>query len=124
MCFLTSKLCHSTCFCTHVTFLVSIPLCAKGSSSGREANIGELKTPNNLSPPNILIISSFGDIKYCVIQGSHCLPALHLSWLSILLVSCFSVPRIISHHNSFTHSHNFISVPLQAMFVAIVIAQI
>lgn len=123
-CFLISKLCHSTCFCTLVTFLVSIELCARGSLSGSDANIGELKTPKSLSPPNILMISSLGDIKNCVIPGSHCLPLLHLSWLSILLVSCFSVPMIASHPASFTHSHSLISVPLHAILVAIVTAHI
>jgi|GEM_PF-2383712 hypothetical protein len=68
------------------------------------------------------MISSFGEIKNCVEPGSHCLQALHLNWLSILLVSCFSVQIIHSPQSSVTHSQSFISVHLQAIFVAIVIA--
>ncbi len=68
------------------------------------------------------MISSFGEIKNWVIHKSHCLPARPLNWLSILLVSCFSVPKIISHPSSRTPSPSLISVPLQAIFVAIVIA--
>jgi len=41
-----------------------------GSLSGREANIAELKTPKSLSPQNILMISSFGEMRNCVIPGS------------------------------------------------------
>jgi hypothetical protein len=51
-------LCHSTCFCTLVTLFVNIALCASGSSAGNDAKAGELNIQNNLSQPNILMISS------------------------------------------------------------------
>ena len=82
-------------------------------------------------------------MKNIVDPGSPCLPDLPLNWLSILLLSCLSVP-IIKRPKSFLFyfvffknlfiiytifnkifiSPNFISVPLPAIFVAIVTAPI
>ena len=52
--------------------------------------------------------------------GSPWRPDLPLSWLSILLDSCLSVPRTFNPPASLTPSPSLISVPLPAIFVAIV----
>ena len=52
--------------------------------------------------------------------GSPWRPDLPLSWLSILLDSCLSVPRTFNPPASLTPSPSLISVPLPAILVAIV----
>ena len=102
-----------------------------------------LSIPSIESPPKILINSSCKLMKKIVLPGSPCLPDLPLNWLSILLLSCLSVPTInkppsfltfssfsfISVSFSFFPSKikslfppSFISVPRPAMLVAIVTA--
>ena len=48
----------------------------------------------NFSDPNILIRSSSSETKKILSPGSPCLPERPLNWLSILLLSCLSVPMM------------------------------
>ena len=123
-------------------FLASILLCAFSIPLDNIlCSIGSSPIPifsNNarlLSVINNLKRSSSSDKKNLEYPGSPCLPDLPLSWLSILLDSCLSVPRMwrppasntnlwLFNHASSSWSSFFppktISVPRPAIFVAIV----
>ncbi len=105
----------------------SIPACIGSSSGTFKAVIKDF----TLSPPKILIKSSSRETKNCEDPGSPCLPALPLSWSSILLASCLSVPITQSPPSSLTvlassifggFPPKIISTPRPAIFVAIVTA--
>ena len=73
-----------------------------------------------LSLPKSLIKLSSNETKNCELPGSPCLPDRPLNCLSTLLESCLSVPIIANPPESITSLLNLISVPLPAIFVAIV----
>ena len=125
-----SKFLLSILFCAFSIPLESI-LCSIWSSpipifSKRFLLLSEIKSLNK---------SSSKERKNLEYPGSPCLPDLPLSWLSIRLDSCLSVPRICSPFAAITSSLFFfhssvrwssflpprtISVPLPAILVAIV----
>jgi len=106
----------STFFCAFSIVLPSIP-----SEIGISSSIPTWVIISCiLSPPKSLMSSSSKDTKNLDSPGSPCLPDLPLSWLSILLDSCLSEPITYKPPTSFTPSPSAISVPLPAIFVAMV----
>ena len=111
-----AKLFSSTFFCALSIDLVIILCWITSSSSMFILSI----TFIILSDPKSLMRLSSRETKNWDEPTSPCLPDLPLNCLSTLLDSCLSVPTIASPPLSLDSSVNLISVPLPAIFVAIV----
>ena len=114
--FLIPKLFSSTFFCARSMDFVIIECWITSPSSKPIRSI----TLATRSDPKSRMRLSSRETKNCELPGSPCLPERPLSCRSTRRESCLSVPTMASPPALFTSSESLMSVPLPAMFVAIV----